>query len=279
MAQYIYHEKQESALCGQHALNMLVQGPIFNEISLSEVGLELDLLESSLSEGRRQLESENVGLFGNFSIQVLRMALEKVYDIRLVSSEAEEERGIDITQEQGFIVNRSDHWFCIRKIHDKWWNLNSTLEQPEEISQFYLTAFISQLRLDNYSVFIARGNIPVCGDYKFYANTQTLTVGVWYNISDLLGTIQLLLILFSQYLRISYLLTYVGGSGSAVEAPKFIAFQGKGNKLYSDDDTSGLSQEESDLQRAIAMSIEASETPEQKKERIRNARLAAMSRK
>jgi hypothetical protein len=50
----------------------------------------------------------------------------------------------------------------------------------------------------------------------------------------------------------------------------------------SDDDTSGLSQEESDLQRAIAMSIEASETPEQKKERIeriRNARLAAMSKK
>jgi len=40
-----------------------------------------------------------------------------------------------------------------------------------------------------------------------------------------------------------------------------------------------LSQEESDLQRAIAMSIEASETPEQKKERIRNARLAAMSKK
>ena len=86
-------------------------------------------------------------------------------------------------------MNRSDHWFCIRKIHEKWWNLNSTLEKPEEISQFYLSAFISQLRLDNYSVFIARGNIPAYGDYKFYANAQTLTVGIWYNMSDLLGMV------------------------------------------------------------------------------------------
>ena len=103
MASYIYHEKQESALCGQHALNMLVQGPVFNEISLSEVGLELDQLERSLSREGAPLMSENVGLFGNFSIQVLRMALEKIYDIRLVSSEAEDERRVDPLQEQGFI--------------------------------------------------------------------------------------------------------------------------------------------------------------------------------
>jgi len=103
MAKYVYHEKQESALCGQHALNMLVQGPVYNEISLSEVGLELDRLESSLRDGSGFNDSENVGLFGNFSIQVLRVALEKIYDIRLVSSEAEDERQVDLLKEEGFI--------------------------------------------------------------------------------------------------------------------------------------------------------------------------------
>lgn len=128
-------------------------------------------------------------------------------------------------------------------------------------------------------MFIARGNIPACGDYKFYANTQTLTVGVWYTISDLLGTIDI----FSTDPPSPYSLGAEGGTSQgsgAVEAPKFIAYQGKGNKLSDGTNGygSGLSQEDSDIQRAIAMSLEASETPEQKKERIRNARLAAMAK-
>jgi len=46
---YIYFEKQTmSKLCGLHAINALLQGPFFNEITLSEIGNELDKLEKSL---------------------------------------------------------------------------------------------------------------------------------------------------------------------------------------------------------------------------------------
>jgi len=34
---WLYHERQQDALCGVHALNALVQGPLFSEVDLSEV--------------------------------------------------------------------------------------------------------------------------------------------------------------------------------------------------------------------------------------------------
>lgn len=42
---WIYHERQEAALCGQHALNNLVQGAVFTAQSLAETALELDQIE------------------------------------------------------------------------------------------------------------------------------------------------------------------------------------------------------------------------------------------
>ena len=49
----LYHEKQESALCGQHCLNNLLQGPYFNAGSLADLAHELDAMEQRLmmSEG------------------------------------------------------------------------------------------------------------------------------------------------------------------------------------------------------------------------------------
>lgn len=42
---FIYHEKQESLLCGQHCLNNLLQGPYFSAADLSEIAHELDAKE------------------------------------------------------------------------------------------------------------------------------------------------------------------------------------------------------------------------------------------
>jgi ataxin-3 len=33
----LYHEKQVAALCGVHAINTLLQGPVFSEIDLAQV--------------------------------------------------------------------------------------------------------------------------------------------------------------------------------------------------------------------------------------------------
>ena len=76
----LYHEKQESALCGQHCLNNLLQGPYFNAGALADIAHELDRKEKALmmTEGMTadamafmREASGNVDEQGNFSIQVL----------------------------------------------------------------------------------------------------------------------------------------------------------------------------------------------------------------
>lgn len=42
---WIYHERQEALLCGQHALNNLVQACVFSPGSLAEIAHQLDEME------------------------------------------------------------------------------------------------------------------------------------------------------------------------------------------------------------------------------------------
>jgi Ataxin-3 len=44
----------------------------------------------------------------------------------------------DITNMEGFIAHKDAHWFAIRKINEKFWNLNSMEKQPSIISPFTL---------------------------------------------------------------------------------------------------------------------------------------------
>jgi ataxin-3 len=45
MSDWIYHERQEAALCGQHALNNLVQASVFSPGSLADIAHDLDQME------------------------------------------------------------------------------------------------------------------------------------------------------------------------------------------------------------------------------------------
>merc|ERR1740122_324398 len=67
----------------------------------------------------------------------------------------------EVTDIEGFICNRQAHWFAIRKINGRYWNLNSTLERPEQISHFRLAAEISSYQAAGYSVFcVDGGSLP-----------------------------------------------------------------------------------------------------------------------
>jgi hypothetical protein len=70
---WIYHERQEALLCGQHALNNLVQRPIFEFHQLAAIAQELDQLERRVltAPGELVRASSNVDDRGNFSIQVV----------------------------------------------------------------------------------------------------------------------------------------------------------------------------------------------------------------
>jgi Ataxin-3 len=168
-AVWVYHEKQESLLCGQHCLNNLLQLPMFTAGDLADIAQLLDqkerqyMLEAGhdTPEALKYLaeDSQNVDVSGNFSIEVLRQALQNV-NVDLVPW-FPNKKGYsddDPCNEVGFIVNHASHWFSIRKIGQSWWNLNSFQDRPEPISTFYLSAFLSQLTNDGYFVFVTRGS-------------------------------------------------------------------------------------------------------------------------
>ncbi|KAB7501657.1 hypothetical protein Anas_06969 [Armadillidium nasatum] len=43
---YIYHEKQEGSLCGQHCLNNLLQDQYFSAVELAEIAQQMDQEET-----------------------------------------------------------------------------------------------------------------------------------------------------------------------------------------------------------------------------------------
>jgi len=49
--------------------------------------------------------------------------------------------------------------FCVRRLYGKYWNLNSLLDQPEFVSDFYLSSLLGQFKLDGYDVFVVRRQI------------------------------------------------------------------------------------------------------------------------
>jgi ataxin-3 len=137
---FVFWEPQDAALCGLHALNTLLQEPLFHPNDLAEIAQELDAAEANImlsasgkvtSDTLKYLgeRSGNVDESGNFSIEVLRAAIKRTHDVNLISWTGEDgKQVVDVTKEQGFIINRSSHWFSIRRVNGRFWNLNSTLE-------------------------------------------------------------------------------------------------------------------------------------------------------
>ena len=267
---WIYHEQQESALCGQHCLNNLLQNSAFSAPELAEIAHELDRTESDL--GGRTLISSNVDESGNFSLQVLRTALTRLYGLDLVSWSSEEGRGAvtDPTTENAFIVNTREHWYAIRKINGKWWDLNSIEEKPVYISPFYLSALLGQLRADHCHVFLVVGKLPSCGDRNYASDDASC----WYTESQL-----------------------IPASESKAAASKPNPFSGSGRRLGDSAAnpvviSSSDVDYEDDLQRAIRLSMEEYSAsgaklevreqgaPEKsEKEIMREKRLQALSKK
>ena len=167
----LYHERQVAALCGCHCLNNLLQGPYFNEIDLGEIAQDLDRKEQALmmeagntAEARAfmQQESSNVGLDGNFSIQVLNAALERSHGLTLEDTRRPENRNYMVRPEtqNAFLLNRSAHWYCLRKIDNVWYQCNSTQPAPVKESTSSLSATLAELAADSWTIFLVKGTLP-----------------------------------------------------------------------------------------------------------------------
>jgi len=155
-----------------HCLNTLLQGSYFTEIDLAMVAQELDKQEKKLmmemgTETEDFLkymaeDSGNVADSGDYSIQVLQQALGGGWDLKClpVSSPEVADALTDPLKENAFICNLSNHWFAIRKIDNKWYNLNSLNEKPELVSDFYLSLYLATLANSGWSIFVVRGDLP-----------------------------------------------------------------------------------------------------------------------
>mmetsp|Transcript_1695 Transcript_1695/g.3247 ORF Transcript_1695/g.3247 Transcript_1695/m.3247 type:complete len:370 (-) Transcript_1695:180-1289(-) len=171
----LYHEPQEAALCGQHCLNNLLQQRKFTETDLMDIANELDRREREvMSEAGntavfqsflQREDSSNIADDGNFSIQVLMEAL-KTVNITLVPLDSSDPVAVaarrDAWNQKAYVCNLLNHWFCLRRIGRRWWNLNSLYKTPELVSQTFLTIYLEQLKMEGYSIFLVVGNLPPC---------------------------------------------------------------------------------------------------------------------
>jgi hypothetical protein len=113
-ADELYHEKQESMLCGLHAINNALQ---YKLVTVEEMRSTADFL---------QIEEEK--LFGNFNSEVISYVLERIERISYESFSNQIQIG-------AFIICNGFHWFAVRKFIENgdMWDLDSLLNQPEII--------------------------------------------------------------------------------------------------------------------------------------------------
>ena len=161
--QVIYFEKQgQDMLCGLHCINALLQGPSFDEVSLSQIAIQLDQEERQLLSGESASffgESANVANDGNYSIQVLSKALQQFGNIQTTPIGSSSVGTRDMSSEQGFIAHKGNHWIAIRKVANVWYNLNSTNivpPGPQFISDFQLDAFLSSIANSGFTIYIVK---------------------------------------------------------------------------------------------------------------------------
>lgn len=130
--------------------------------------------------------SGNVDPSGNFSVQVIRAALTNAYGLSLPNIRQQGALGShDVTDVDGFICNKDSHWFAIRKINGRYWNLNSMQERPEVISHFRLAAEIQSLQDSGYSVFLVPPGEELPPECRASAMRERGLPQYWWREEDL----------------------------------------------------------------------------------------------
>jgi Ataxin-3 len=196
----LYFEPQAAALCGRHSVNNLLQGPFYSEVDLSEIARELDDRERDLmmvggtetADALRYMaeESFNVDDSGNFSISVLREAVLRSHGIMFDCEPPQVARALqDPNQFEGFLLNLDSHWFCLRKLSTatgrRWFNLNSLQKIPTVLGDFFVSAFLAQMKQSGYSIFVV---IPgPLGRLPDPVDTSQGEASCWRRVGDVLA--------------------------------------------------------------------------------------------
>jgi ataxin-3 len=138
----------------------------------------------------------------------------------------------DAATMQGFICHRHDHWFCIRNIAGRFWDLNSTRALAEPISHFKIATSMDAWTKEGYTIFAVQGGLPSVGQ-KPGGETKAASDGNWHLMSDLL-------------------------KGNATAKDPFTDLVGRGMRLDGGGGAANSENEMDDLQRALQASLRES---------------------
>lgn len=161
-----YWEKQgPDRLCAVHCLNALLQAPCFSAADLAQHAHKLDAAERALLGAAGNAESANVDASGNFSIGVIEAAL-KTRGYSCVNAQHPDVAGSvqsNPGSEAGYICNSHarEHWFTIRQVRGRWWDLDSLKHSPQSIGDVYLAEFLNATRQQGFTIFVVRGASPL----------------------------------------------------------------------------------------------------------------------
>lgn len=99
---------------------------------------------------------------GNFSVQVLRIALARA-GVKLLPAEHPDAHQLMANPARlvdGFVVQRRDHWYTMRAVGACWWDLDSLLTQPRPLEESRLASRLGRLISGGHSVFLVTGGLP-----------------------------------------------------------------------------------------------------------------------
>ncbi|UMM37987.1 hypothetical protein L5515_009581 [Caenorhabditis briggsae] len=159
----IFFERQQAALCAQHALNMLLQDSLFTYENLRDLARQMDQMEHDILGNNANAvgRSENMNDSGFFSIQVIEKALE-TFDLKLINMEnpAMAEFKANPLTARAYVLNLREHWFVLRKFGNQWFELNSVKNGPKLLTDTYVKEYLHQFAAENYSIFVVQGILP-----------------------------------------------------------------------------------------------------------------------
>ncbi|KAL3665698.1 hypothetical protein V7S43_009131 [Phytophthora oleae] len=147
----LYHERQTLYRCGLHALNNVLQCPVFSKTSLDGACSDLAAMAnpeigSGLMDWAWNPHRSPLGL-GNYDVNALTFALQqKGYAMQWLDKRLPvDEKLVKLDEAEGVLCNvvmttmfsslwMQRHWFAIRKIRGVCYNLDSKLAAPVPFS-------------------------------------------------------------------------------------------------------------------------------------------------
>ncbi|CAA9991057.1 ataxin-3, putative [Plasmodium knowlesi strain H] len=200
---YVYWEKQgNDRMCGLHCINAILQGPHYSEDVVATIGREIDekereFLKSSGGAGENDMNelmrrnSSNVLDDGFINISVLIECLRRK-NISVKNTFEDDLKKILSSDHQdiGYICNLQQHWFCIRKIYNTWYVLDSLKSGPLYIKDINLKYYFNDI-INKYHVFSVQNMNPYVSLPKADINFVTRNRNQFYlctsEISEISG--------------------------------------------------------------------------------------------